>query len=535
MTSKILDVKIEKKVKPKLEKVANKQDEAPKPPKKKGKKRGGVRKVRDYTSNIPQKELAEMEILAPLSIKQETYLNDNVNDVIVWGGAASAGKTQLSLIRLMLAAMYDKDYVAGVARKSIKQMKMAGSLWTTGERMFSPHGIKSNKVDNTWNFPSGAEVKCHYLDKNTDDWHGSQMTECLVDEAQQCTEEDVWFLTSRLRSQSKQKHQLRLTCNPLNTSFLCDWLIKAGYVGEDGYPIKEMDGVTTYMLQVGGSFKWWKCVKECEKDVGKEAAKFALKFVMYSANVYDNPYVRKHLPEYVHKLENQKAIDRARYLLGNWLVKQEGDGYIDSDWFNTCKLSEIPLNTPYIRAWDLATTKPHSGNRNPDFTRGVKATYDKDSGHFYILDMASCRDNAAAVQSLIETTAHSDGKEVYVSIPVDAGAAGRIVADQKKSRLTVLGHKVVLETTNKGKLKRAENFLIALQEGKVFVAPNVFTKEHYYELEAFDGGKCSGQHDDIIDAISSCYNMLVSNSLIPTIRVNRNTMRYKNLGGRTLL
>ena len=89
---------------------------------------------------------------------------------------------------------------------------------------------------------------------------------------QQCNEEDVWFLTSRLRSQSLQKHQLRLTCNPLATSFLCNWLVKGGYVGDDGFPVKEMDGVTTYLLQIAGDLTWFKTKEEMIEAVGKERA-----------------------------------------------------------------------------------------------------------------------------------------------------------------------------------------------------------------------------------------------------------------------
>lgn len=498
-------------------------------------KKGTRIKEFNHTFHISQEELERIDILCPLSIKQETYLNDNTNDVIVWGGAASAGKTQLSLIRLMLAGMWDKDYVAGVARSSQKQMKMAGSLWSTGIRMFGPYGVGSNRIEGSWSFPSGAEVKCHHLMGNQEDWHGAQMTECLVDEAQQCNEDDVWFLTSRLRSKSKQKHQLRLTCNPLNTSFLCNWLIQAGYVGEDGYSIKEMDGVTTFMLQVGGEFRWWKDYNDMEAEVGKEMAKMHLKFVYYSANVYDNPYVRKHLPQYVHKLENLKAVDRARYLLGNWLVKAEGDGYIDRDWFKEVSLREIPHGLPTVRAYDLASTKPHAGNKDPDWTRGVKATFCKESGYMYVLDMVGLRDGPAMVQALIEKTALQDGRETYISIPVDAGQSGRVVADQKKARLSALGYKVVLDSTRKGKLARAENFLIALQEGKVFVAPNVFNREHYAEMESFDGKNNNGQHDDIVDCLASCYNLLTGSSLIPTIRINPHINHYKNLGGKTLL
>lgn len=494
------------------------------------------RKPKDFTFHITQDDLAnKIQILCPLSIKQETYLNDHDNDIIVWGGCASAGKTQLSLLHLMLSGMFDEHYVGGIARQSVKQIKMAGSLWSTGVKLFTPYGINSNKTENTWTFPSGAEVKCHYLDKNTDDWHGSQMTQCLVDEAQQCDEEDVWFLTSRLRSQSLQKHQLRLTCNPLATSFLCNWLVKGGYVGDDGFPVKEMDGVTTYLLQIAGDLTWFKTKQEMIDAVGKEQAEMALKFVFYSANVYDNPYVCKYLPQYVHKLENQNEVNRARYLLGNWFVREENDGYIEKEWFKEIPLSEIPHDLPTIRSWDLASTKPHAGNKNPDWTRGIKAKYNKHSGEFYILGMESTRNTPAMVQALIEKTASADGKDCYVSIPVDAGQAGVVVADQKKARLTALGYKAVLDKTRAGKLARAEPFLIALQEGKVYVVNGVFSKADYNELESFDGAKNAGQHDDIIDAISSAFNILKSNNLIPTIRINQKALTKMNLGGRTLL
>lgn len=210
----------------------------------------GRRREWNYSFHISQEELKRIPIYCPISIKQEKYLNDETNDIVVWGGSAGAGKTQISLLKVMKDAFFDIDYTAGIARKSQRQMKQAGSLWSEGVKMFTPHGVSSNRVEMQWSFPIGSEVRCHHLDNNPDDWQGSQLTKIIVDEAQQCEEDDVWYLTSRLRSRSKVKNQLLLTCNPLNTSFLRHWLMESGYVGEDGLPIKEMDGVTTYM-QIG--------------------------------------------------------------------------------------------------------------------------------------------------------------------------------------------------------------------------------------------------------------------------------------------
>lgn len=517
----------------------NKPKPAPKPvPKAKvdGRKSNGTtRKQYDHTFHIPQDALESITIYAPISIKQETYIQDQTHDIVVWGGAAAAGKTQLSLIRILLCAMFDEHYVAGVARRSQKQMKSAGSLWSSGTKMFIPHGVTKNQIEMSWNFPSGAEVKCHHLDNNTDDWQGTQMTEALVDEAQQCSEDDVWYLTSRLRSKSNKKHQLRMTANPLNSSFLCRWLVEAGYLLENGTPDPERDGKTTYMMQIAGEFKWYKTLDECIAAHGEDG-KLALKFVFYAANVYDNPWVRKEQPGYVHKLENLKTVEREKLLLGNWFAKEEGDGYIDRDWFNTVKLTEVPLGLQSIRCWDLAGTKPHEGNKNPDWTRGLKCSYDKQSGYFYITDMKSMRDSPAMVETLITDTAFNDGRECYVGIPVDPGQAGKTVAEQKRAKLIHSGNRCILLSTRGSKLQRAEPFMIALQQGKVFVVDGVFSKENFTELEAFDGAKCGGQHDDIIDALADCWSALTGNKLIPTIAIgNREQLRQRPLGGSTLL
>lgn len=526
---------------PRLTEKQKRERQAQKEKEKEGKVDGRInsgtkRIVYEHTSGIPQDQLIELPIYAPLSIKQETYLQDQENDIVVWGGAASAGKTQLSLLRIMLCAMWDEHYVAGVARRSQKQMKAPGSLWSTGTKLFNQYNIRSNSLEMTWNFPSGAEVKCHHLDNNTDDWQGTQMTEVLVDESQQCQEDDVWYLTGRLRSKSKRKHQLRMTANPLSTSFLCKWLVKAGYVGEDGLPVKEMDGKTTFMLQQGGEFVWYGTRKEMVDAVGEATAKNALKFVFYSANVYDNPYVRKELPSYVHKLENLKEVERQKLLLGNWFAKEQGDGYIDAEWFNKVTLKEVPIGLPVIRCWDLASTKPHAGNKNPDYTRGVKCSYDRATGHFYILDVATMRDSAAMVEALIQKKADEDGQECYVGIPVDPGQAGKQVADQKRAKLLHKGIKVILNSTRGSKLQRAEPFLVALQNGRVFVVEGALTQKDYTELENFDGVKNNGQKDDLVDCLADCWSCLTGNKMVPVLKVGNGGHKYtKWNNGSTLL
>ncbi|WP_277812192.1 terminase large subunit domain-containing protein [Chromohalobacter canadensis] len=491
--------------------------------------------TRNYTFYHNQESLSEIPIIAPLSKKHELYLNDETNDIIVFGGAAGSGKSQLSLMRILQAALYDSDYVAGILRKSQRMVKGAGSLWETGNKLFKPHGVTSNSIEMNWRFPSGSFVKAHYLNNNTDDMQGTQVTEWLVDEAAQCDESDVWYLTSRLRSQSDRKHQLRLTCNPDRDSFLCEWLQKGGYLLESGLPDPDMDGVTTYMLQINGNFEFYRTKEEIKALYGTEAQKHALSFVFYAANIYDNPYMVKHQPDYVFKLENMKRLERERLLLGNWYATQGSEGFLRRDHFKEVSLSEVPLDAPTMRCWDIAGTLPSESYPDPDWTRGIKCSYDKESGCFYILDMESMRDRAAHVEKLMLDTARRDGRDVYQGIPQDAGATGKQVAQSKKARLLAQGNRAVICKTRTSKLNRAQDFMIAAQEGSVFVVKGVFSSDNYRELEAFDGNKNSGAHDDIIDTLSDCYNQLTKGNLISPIRVSKDNKRLQSLGGSTLL
>lgn len=491
---------------------------------------------RNYQFHLTQEELEDVVIHSPLSQKQEAFMQDNESDIIVFGGAKGSGKSQMTLLKMFNAGMFDKDYSAVITMYSQKMIKGAGSLWSTGNKLFTRYGVRSNGLEMNWSFPSGAEIKCHHLLDNQQDFYGFQITHGFVDEAQFTKVDDVWHLITRMRSKSKRKHQLMLTCNPDRNSFLCDWLTRGGYLLESGLPNPDMDGQKVWMIQIGGEFQFFKDKKEITEQFGSEVAGFALRFVFYSANIYDNPWLLKNQPKYVHNLENQKRIDREKNLLGNWYVAEENSGYAKREMFKECPLSDVPLGLPTVRAWDLAATKPSEVNPDPDWTRGVKATYDKADGSFYIMGMDSIRDRSALVQDAIEKAAKQDGREVYVSIPVDSGSAGKTVADQKKARLMKLGHKVVLSSARQSKMKRAEPFLLALQEGKVHVVKGTFSEQDYAEIENFDGAKSNGYHDDIIDAIADAYTTLSSKSLVPTIRIpTDNLSNARRMTGTTLI
>lgn len=485
--------------------------------------------------DIDIESLKEIQFYNPLSIKQELFLNDQENDIIVYGGQAASGKSQVSILRMLIGAITDPHYTATICRQSKVQLKGSGAIFPTASKVFEEAGKAStNRVELSWSFPSGVDIKALHLWDNQNDYQGQQNTEYYVDEAVQCKEEDITYLLTRLRSKSKRTHQLILATNPLYESFLRVWLERAGYLDEDGYPNKAMDGKTVYMLRQDGEWMFKNTWEELADLYGADSADEAYRFVFYSAGVDDNPYIRRYLPSYIRKLDNLPRRDKEMLRLGCWHSKLEASGFFKREWVKIIDYADVPRHLRFIRAYDLASTLPDKEvNKNPDYSRGILGGYDRDTGIFYVCDMVSLRDRPARVQQMIEATAQKDGKNVYVCLAKDPGSAAEEALQNKRARLGRLGFKTLVSKTRGSKLERAEGFLIAAQNMQVCLVRGDWNRPFLEELENFTGKTNNKEKNDIVDATSDCFNQCTNSSLIPSITFNK--ARAGLMRGNTLI
>lgn len=490
----------------------------------------------NWSYHYSKEEMEELMVIHPISAKQQKYLNDSENDIIVWGGGAGSGKTQCSLIDLLICGWSDPDFRATVVRKTKEQMKQAGSLWDEACQMYANLGVspRGNAMD--FKFPSGAYIKFSSLERPLDkhNYQGSQCTRFLCDEGQQIPEEGILYLNSRLRSKSKAKHQLKITCNPDSGSYLCDWLVKGGYLDESGFPIKEMDGVTTYMAEIAGEAVFKPTLEDFIEEYGKEIIDEVepSKFVFYSANIYDNPYLIKYLPSYVGKLKNLPAKERAALYEGCWFVNLNSGNWFKREWVTEIEPSQLPAGKKYMRSWDKAGTKPHAGNKDPDWTVGLKGRIDA-SGVIYIDGMERFRDRPAIVQERIEKAAEMDGQHTIITIPRDGGAAGIEASENSRARLVKNGFSCRIIVTRKSKDVRFEPVSIMAQEHKIVVVKGKWNDEFYDELESLDFTTHRvGKHDDIADALSDLVMGLTKMNNVPEIHLGGrrgNNARSRNI------
>lgn len=332
----------------------------------------------------------------------------------------------------------------------------------------------------------------------------------LVDEAQQFLENQVVYFISRLRTEAKMKPQLKMTCNPDSESFLRRWLDEAGYLDENNYgiPKPEMDGKLKWFVRQGNEMIWADTEEELKTKFGDDCG--AMSFVFYSATCEDNPILLKRDPSYLSKLKSLPRVEMLRLLKGAWHAKEEAAGLFKKEWVRMVHEHELPEIDREVRSWDLAASIPSEIYPDPDYTVGLKGFRDKE-GIIYITDLIRIRARPAEVRKTILETGFNDGLDVNITIPRDAGAAGKDAAERLTADLMAEGL-VVRQKSSQGKNKgkRFEPVSALAENNMINVVIANWNKVFFEELESFGSGR---GHDDCVDALSDLVYELITRKI----------------------
>ena len=338
----------------------------------------------------------------------------------------------------------------------------------------------------------------------------------IFDEATDFTEEMIVYLLSRMRNAYVDyKPQMFLMTNPDYTSFLRGWL-EDYYLDSSGIPIPEKAGKKRYFFRQGNTMLWYNSLKEAEVVHGKGSESGITSFSFIGATCRDNPPLLKAQPDYISRLMSLPRVEMERLLLGSWFARSEASGLFKREW---CTLVEYPNGraTQKIRAWDIASSKPSEQYPNPDWTRGVLISKDKQSV-YTIEDMVGLRDRFHEVEKLIFQTALKDGPEVIISLPQDPNAAAAAYSKTLQRQLGELGFTCRLQKPVKSKIIRFAPFSSVAQAGFVNVVEREWNKELFDELEVFAS---EAKHkDDIADCISDCFSLLNKSNSIPDFSIS---------------
>ena len=335
----------------------------------------------------------------------------------------------------------------------------------------------------------------------------------VFDEAQWHSEVQIKYLESRIRSKAKAPHQLIATANPSRTSYLYKF-VQPYLDMETGIPRPEMFAVERWYATVEGNTVTGATKEELIEQYGEKCKPQTYTFI--AATVQDNPIMRKINPTYVTRLENLKKSERDRLYLGSWHVTEDGATYWKPEW---CEIVDYPPVNPIatVRAYDLAASEK-TESFNPDWTAGVKMSRDK-MGTYYIEDVIRFQKRTDGVIKEIVQTAYNDGlDEVTVSIPVDAGSAGKMAAAFYVKLLSEEGVFVRTMPMNphKSKLTRFKPFASLCENGNVKIVRGDWNEAFIDELKYFDGERSKvGKWDDQVDAASDAFMLLARTRNVP--------------------
>lgn len=235
----------------------------------------------------------------------------------------------------------EKDDLANIIRESNNIYKEKGVYNRSSQLM-------------QWNFYSGAQIKFTYYtgiyEDFCDRFQGRQYAYIGVDEITQMEWEKFKYLITTNRNGAHIRNRFLGTCNPDPDSWVrtfIDW-----WIGEDGYPIPERNGVVRYCFMGGDSpeeITWgatrmevYRKIKDkiddlvSPNDPDTPENMYVKSVVFVRAELDDNVALLNSSPEYKSNLAQQSDEQRERDFKGNWNYKAAGDELVKVSHMENC-------------------------------------------------------------------------------------------------------------------------------------------------------------------------------------------------------
>lgn len=299
--------------------------------------------------------------------------------------------------------------------------------------------------------------------------------------------------------------------NPMYDHGIMHW-IKDFYLDNEGIPIPERSNVERYFIMQDGKPVWYNDETEAKSIHGSVVRSFRA----IRAHVTQNVKLLENNPDYLNNLMALPPVKRKIFLDGSWFARLEESGYYKRHFSEIVAYPNMLANKR-TRSWDTASTQVSSASPDPDWTRGVLMSRDK-NGYITIEDVVSLRDRPHKVEELIYQCARSDPEGTVVGLNIDPGSAGLAYVDHIRKNLAQMGIYCRVIRNNKSKLQRFLPFSALAEAGFTKVVKAEWNEEWFNEAERFNGQKNNG-HDDICDCVSLGTEILNQGTALPSFDV----------------
>lgn len=297
-----------------------------------------------HLRDLDRKKNNPLKIIAQRGC-QERFLSSGA-DLTFFGGNRGPGKT----FSLLMEALKDvkNQYFNSIILRNEKDDLL--DIVNTSYQLYSQFGQYNKSItDMTWYFHKGGKLKFSYYSDSFEDFkkrfQGKQFAFIGIDEITHCAYNKFKYLITCNRNAHGIRNRFYGTCNPDPDSWVrtfIDW-----WIGEDGLPIEERDGVIRYCFMEGDtptSIYWGNTPEEvyeqCKKtiddlwkpeyeELGFDKVSMFVKSVTFiRGKLEENIKLIASDPNYVANLAQQDEEQRMRDLEGNWNFKNAGDDII---------------------------------------------------------------------------------------------------------------------------------------------------------------------------------------------------------------
>jgi len=302
----------------------------------------------------------------------------------------------------------------------------------------------------------------------------------------------------------------RATCNPKSNHWLRE--LVDPYILPSGFANYDLSGKIIYFCHYQGKFYHGWTIEELAEvlDIPRNpeglayVRGMAITFTFIPSSLEDNPHMG---PGYRKRLLQQTALDQARLLSGNWNAREDGNMF-PTDLLRKIEHIDESQIVCVCRAWDLAGSVPRPGNKDPDFTAGVKLALLKD-GTVAVLDVKHVRLGPSGVNSLVTETAYEDDKmhngRCWILIERLPAAAGLFNAQSWEDMLTPQHNlEMITHTSDRQKTERARPLVSLYQSNQMAYLDRSWTNGLIEETKLFPYVR----HDDRVDAKAIGWNWI---------------------------
>lgn len=291
-----------------------------------------------------QEDVVDSNRIMPQKGGQENMLSADV-DILIGGGSRGGTKTY-SLLLENDKDIYNGNFKSMILRKEVDDL---ANIIDESRKIFQDFGeYNKSKSDMTWNLHSGGSIKFNYYSDNYEDFkirfQGKQFSYIGIDEITHIEYNKFKYLLTCNRNAYRIRNRFWGTCNPDPDSWVAkfiDW-----WIGEDGFPIPERNGVVRYCFMDGDDVStiYWgntrqEVYEQCKEIIdrhwkpsynqyGTPQELFIKSVTFIEAKLADNKKLMKADPTYLSNLVNQDEEQRARDLDGNWKYRNVGDDLI---------------------------------------------------------------------------------------------------------------------------------------------------------------------------------------------------------------